>query len=67
MIDIGTSNLLDIWLRNRGNEDVEGLCKAVEALGFQVADLEKKVADLQAELADKRDWFSPAKEEDIFG
>ena len=68
MIDIGTNNLLDIWLRNRGNEDVEGLCKAVEALGFQVADLEKQVADLQAanaRLQSRR--RKAAKEEDIFG
>lgn len=68
MIDIGTNNLLDIWLRNRGNEDVEGLCKAVEALGFQVDDLEKQVADLEAELADERSGQVDVDlGEDIFG
>jgi hypothetical protein len=71
MIDIGTNDLLDIWLRNRGNEDVDGLCKAVEARGLQVADLEKQVADLQMELADERSGrlyaSNPGEEEDIFG
>ena len=67
MIDIGTNNLLDIWLRNRGNEDVDGLCKAVEALGFEIVDLKNQIAGLQQELIDERRPRANPTQEDIFG
>ena len=66
MIDIGTNNLLDIWLRNRGNEDVDGLCKAVEALSIDNKALSEEIDALKQELADERSG-KDLPEEDIFG